>query len=276
MLYAFLFLQNPTLCRTQWVHEKQVCVALVIAQLLRHVSPIKVAECFSRSKLHNELFSCQFLGGTDSEYNNICVNRSCILAWHRRQHVVASECPLLHACKGAARPCSLITSEQRSSFPRVVTTTPGEVSVLTLSLRRLNSSVLLPSSRRNWSQFRGIFLLPSTLIRTPAPLFILVAALRLAFLYSSNTTSTRWTDFTNWLADSDCWYKCVTFRYFCHFLARPGGKIKDFFALCHKLQCRDAGKVICLSHERIPVHLLLLDHGRYYPLLMLWIHQCLV
>lgn len=65
---------------------------------------------------------------------------SCILAWHCQQPVVASECPLLHACKATAR---------------VITTTPRKVSVVALSLRRLNSSALFPSSHRNWCQFPG-------------------------------------------------------------------------------------------------------------------------
>ena len=111
---------------------------------------------------------------------------SCILAWYCWQHVVASECPLLYACKGTAW---------------VITTAPGKVSVVTLSLRRLNSSALFPSSCGNWCQFPGSFLLPSTLIHIPVPVFLLMAALRLAslFLYSSNTTLTRWTDFMKWL-----------------------------------------------------------------------------
>ena len=49
----------------------------------------------------------------------------------------------------------------------------------------------VPFSRRNWCQFPDSFLLPSTLIRIPVPVFILMAALRLASRYSSNTTSTR-------------------------------------------------------------------------------------
>ena len=110
---------------------------------------------------------------------------SCILAWYCWHHVVASKCLLRHMCKGTAR---------------VITTSPGRVSVvtLTLSLRRLNSSSLFPSSGRNWCQFPGV--LPSTAICIPVPIFLLMAALRLASLYwSPNTTSTRWTDFTKWL-----------------------------------------------------------------------------
>ena len=275
MLYAFLFLQNLTLCRTRWEHEKQA---------MR-----RTCHCPTFAPCESHQGGGMFFPFQITQW--AVLMSVCWRYWQRvQQHLCqpfldpylapSAACSSIRvsasSCVQGDSSCSLITSEQRSSFPRVVTTTPGKVSVDTLSLRRLNSCVLFPFSRRNWWQFPGIFLLPSTLIRTPVPLFILVAALKLAFLYSSNITSTRWIDFTNWLTDSDCWYKCVTFRYFCHFLARPGGKIKDFFALCHKFQCRDAGKVICLSHGRIAVHFLLLDHSRYYPLLMLWIHQCLV
>lgn len=52
-----------------------------------------------------------------------------------------------------------------------------------LSLRRLNSSALFPSSRGNyWCQFPGSFLLPSTLIRIPVPVFLLILETRVPIL----------------------------------------------------------------------------------------------
>lgn len=159
MLYAFLFLQTLTLCRTQWAHEKQV--------MRRTCHCPTFAPCESHQG-----------GGMFFPFQITQWAVFMSVSWRYWQRVQQHLCqPFLHPCLAPSAACSsirvfasscmqgdsscsLITSEQRSSFPRVVTTTPGEVSVVTLSLRRLNSCLvsilsqkLVPVSRHFPSSF---------------------------------------------------------------------------------------------------------------------------
>ena len=65
--------------------------------------------------------------------------------------------------------CSLITSEKRSSFPRIITTTPRNVSVVTFSLTRLNSFCLVSVFWQKLVPVPGSFLrMAFCLVRTPS------------------------------------------------------------------------------------------------------------
>ena len=120
-------------CRTRWVHEKQVihrtckCPTFMPCELYQGTGmffTIQMTQWAVHMSVCWRYRQCQ-------KFLHVLVF-SCILAWHRRQRLA-------------------IASEKRSSFPRVISTTPvRKVFVVTLSLRRFQSS------RRNWCQFQAV------------------------------------------------------------------------------------------------------------------------
>ena len=66
----------------------------------------------------------------------------------------------------------------------------GKLNSATFAVRKANNSVLFVASCRKSAHLLGNFAFPDTFLRTPFPLFSLVASFKLSDLYLSQTTST--------------------------------------------------------------------------------------
>ena len=147
MLYSFLFLQNLTsYSLPRWVLEKQVisraCHCPIFALCESHQgtgmsSPFQMTQW----TVHLSGVCWRYWQRVQHLCQQFLLVFSCIPAWYCRQHVVASECPLLHACKGTAR---------------IITNTTGKVSVVTSSLRRLNCSALFRFLAETGASFQAV------------------------------------------------------------------------------------------------------------------------